>query len=553
MTDTKILQFDTDVRASLLRGVETLALAVQATLGPSGRNVILQKKHNALPTSTKDGVSVAKEIKLKDPFENQGAQILKEASLKTATHAGDGTTTSTVIAYNLFKAACESLANNPTINAILLKREIDNLCQEAVEKIREVSVPVTTSEDIFSVATVSANNDSQIGQLIASAIEKVGRDGIIYVEEGNTAETQLELVEGLQFKRGYASPYFVTNQHKFTTELEDAIIVVTDVAVTSFSQIEAPANVAMKNGKPLVIIAEKIGDEALATLVVNKMRGTLKACAVQAPEFGEKRRQILEDIAMATGATFLSAQRGTPYPTDVNDWTDAMFGSAKKVIVTKTDTTIVEGNCDKDAIQKRVNELKEQLESTSLAPVDKEKIQERLARLIGGVAIIRVGANTEVEMKEKRDRIDDAVQATKAALEEGIVPGGGKMLLMTRVDPLSRYTPVKLLAVLLFNQAVAAPLRTICDNAGISKDEIDNIIKTITKSGKDTWDGYNLLEDKYCNLREKGIVDPAKVTRVALENAISVAGTLMTTAAAVVIDPEESKPQQEIDPAMFMQ
>lgn len=549
-TPVKLIKFTTDqgsndsVIDDLKNGVEKLTNAVAATLGPSGRNVILQTPYG-LPTSTKDGVSVAKEVFLSDPFENIGAQIVKEAALKTSTLAGDGTTTSTVLANAIFSQAVQAGIQDKQFNPIRVKRQIDAAVSKVIDFIDKNALKVTSPTQLANVATLSANSDQGIGTLISEAMQKVGRDGMVYVEDGRGSETSLNIVEGMQFKRGYSSPYFVTDQTKMNVVLDEPLIVVTDKKLSSIADIEVPCTLANRMGRPILFIADDIEGEALALLVINKIKGLLRACAIKAPEFGERRTQALEDIALATGATFLSQARGVPYPKDDEHFPESYMGTAKKVIITKNDTTIIEGNGFEEDIQRQVVAIKQQLENKSLAPVEIEKLQERMARLIGGVAVITVGAPTEVEMKEKKDRIDDALQATRAAVEEGIVPGGGVLLLraITAIDTDDQGSQI-------LKKALEAPLRTLLMNNGEEQAKIDSILQAV-KSQTSINSGYNVATGTFCDdLMEIGIVDPAKVTRVALENAASVAGTLMTTACAIVNGPVDNKNIYQ-DPNMY--
>ncbi|MEO9475311.1 MAG: chaperonin GroEL [Cyclobacteriaceae bacterium] len=523
----KEIFFDTDARDSIKRGVDVLANAVKVTLGPKGRNVILDKKFGA-PTITKDGVSVAKEIELKEPIENMGAQLVKEVASKTADDAGDGTTTATVLTQAIFNHGIKNVAAGA--NPMDVKRGIDKAVAKVVENLRSQSKEISTSEEIAQVATVSANNDHEIGQMIANAMDKVGKDGVITVEEAKGTETEVKTVEGMQFDRGYLSPYFVTNTEKMEAELESPYILIYDKKVSNMKELLPILEATAQTGKPLLIIAEDVDGEALATLVVNKIRGSLKIAAVKAPGFGDRRKAMLEDIAILTGGTVISEERGYKLENATLDY----LGTAEKINIDKDNTTIVNGAGKADDIQARVNQIKQQIENTT-SDYDKEKLQERLAKLSGGVAILYIGAATEVEMKEKKDRVDDALHATRAAVQEGIVAGGGVALIRAlksieglELENLDQTTGVKI----VFN-AIQAPLRTIVDNAGGEASVVVNAVK----EGKDDY-GFNAATGEYVNMFKAGIIDPTKVTRLALENAASIASLLLTTEAVVADEPE---------------
>lgn len=523
----KEIFFDTDARDSIKRGVDVLANAVKVTLGPKGRNVILDKKFGA-PTITKDGVSVAKEIELKEPIENMGAQLVKEVASKTADDAGDGTTTATVLTQAIFNHGIKNVAAGA--NPMDVKRGIDKAVTKVVENLRSQSKEISTSEEIAQVATVSANNDHEIGQMIANAMDKVGKDGVITVEEAKGTETEVKTVEGMQFDRGYLSPYFVTNTEKMEAELESPYILIYDKKVSNMKELLPILEATAQTGKPLLIIAEDVDGEALATLVVNKIRGSLKIAAVKAPGFGDRRKAMLEDIAILTGGTVISEERGYKLENATLDY----LGTAEKINIDKDNTTIVNGAGKAEDIQGRVNQIKQQIENTT-SDYDKEKLQERLAKLSGGVAILYIGAATEVEMKEKKDRVDDALHATRAAVQEGIVAGGGVALIRAlksieglELENLDQTTGVKI----VFN-AIQAPLRTIVDNAGGEASVVVNAVK----EGKDDY-GFNAATGEYVNMFKAGIIDPTKVTRLALENAASIASLLLTTEAVVADEPE---------------
>lgn len=525
----KEIFFDTDARDSIKKGVDTLANAVKVTLGPKGRNVILDKKFGA-PTVTKDGVSVAKEIELSEPIENMGAQLVKEVASKTADSAGDGTTTATVLTQAIFNHGIKNVAAGA--NPMDLKRGIDKAVAVIVENLKKQSKDIKANDEIEQVATVSANNDSEVGKMIANAMEKVGKDGVITVEEAKGTETEVKTVEGMQFDRGYLSPYFVTNTEKMEAELESPYILIYDKKISNMKELLPVLEATAQTGKPLVIIAEDVEGEALATLVVNKIRGSLKIAAVKAPGFGDRRKAMLEDIAILTGGTVISEERGYKLENATLDY----LGTAEKINIDKDNTTIVNGSGDKKDIEGRINQIKQQIENTT-SDYDKEKLQERLAKLSGGVAILYIGAATEVEMKEKKDRVDDALHATRAAVQEGIVAGGGVALIraMSSLDSLELDNIDQNTGVKIVRSAIQAPLRTIIENAGGEASVVVNEVA----NGKDDY-GYNAATDEYVNMFKAGIIDPTKVTRLALENASSIASLLLTTECVVADEPEEA-------------
>jgi chaperonin GroEL len=525
---SKNIFFDTDARDKLKKGVDALADAVKVTLGPKGRNVILDKKFGA-PAVTKDGVTVAKDIELKEPIENMGAQLVKEVASKTADAAGDGTTTATVLTQAIFNIGIKNVAAGA--NPMDLKRGIDKAVTAIVENLKKQSKKINNNNEIAQVATISANNDQEIGKMIASAMEKVGKDGVITVEEAKGTETEVKTVEGMQFDRGYLSPYFVTNTDKMEAELERPYVLIYDKKISSMKELLPVLEAVVQTGRPLLIISEDVDGEALATLVVNKIRGALKIAAVKAPGFGDRRKAMLEDIAALTGGTVISEERGFK----LENATLEYLGTAEKIIVDKDNTTVVNGAGKKEEITARINQIKAQIENTT-SDYDKEKLQERLAKLSGGVAILYIGAATEVEMKEKKDRVDDALHATRAAVEEGIVPGGGVALIRAAaaLDSIKLDNEDQMTGVNIIKVAIEAPLRTIVANAGLE----GSVIVQKVKEGKDDF-GYNAREDRYENMIAAGILDPTKVTRLALENAASIAALLLTTECVVADQPEE--------------
>ncbi|QED38041.1 chaperonin GroEL [Antarcticibacterium arcticum] len=525
----KDIKFNLEARDGIKRGVDALANAVKVTLGPKGRNVIISKSFGA-PTVTKDGVTVAKEIELEDPLENMGAQMVKEVASKTNDLAGDGTTTATVLAQAIVKEGLKNVAAGA--NPMDLKRGIDKAVHAITANLAEHTKEVgNSSEKIKQVASISANNDDVIGELIAEAFQKVGKDGVITVEEAKGTETHVDVVEGMQFDRGYLSPYFVTNSEKMTADLEDPYILLYDKKISSMKDLLPVLEPVAQSGKPLLIIAEDVDGEALATLVVNKLRGSLKIAAVKAPGFGDRRKAMLEDIATLTGGTVISEERGFSLENATLD----MLGTAEKVAIDKDNTTVVNGSGDNTAIKDRVNQIKAQIESTT-SDYDKEKLQERLAKLAGGVAVLYVGAASEVEMKEKKDRVDDALNATRAAIEEGIVAGGGVALVRakTALVNLKGENADEETGIQIVNKAIEAPLRTIVENAGGEGSVVINKVL----EGKDNY-GYDAKSNTFVDMMTAGIIDPKKVTRIALENAASVAGMILTTECALIDIKEE--------------
>jgi len=520
----KDITFDISARDGIKRGVDALANAVKVTLGPKGRNVIISKSFGA-PTVTKDGVSVAKEIELEDELENMGAQMVKEVASKTNDLAGDGTTTATVLAQAIVKEGLKNVAAGA--NPMDLKRGIDKAVEALTKNLAEQTQEVgDSSEKIKQVASISANNDDLIGELIAEAFGKVGKEGVITVEEAKGTDTYVDVVEGMQFDRGYLSPYFVTNSEKMTADLENPYILLFDKKISTMKDLMPVLEPVAQSGKPLLIIAEDVDGEALATLVVNKLRGSLKIAAVKAPGFGDRRKAMLEDIAILTGGTVISEERGF----SLENATIDMLGTAEKVAIDKDNTTIVNGSGDDNAIKERVNQIKAQIETTT-SDYDKEKLQERLAKLAGGVAVLYVGAASEVEMKEKKDRVDDALHATRAAVEEGIVAGGGVALVRAKavLEAVATENADEATGIQIVARAIEAPLRTIVSNAG---GEGSVVINKVLEGDKDF--GYDAKTDTYVDMMKAGIIDPKKVTRVALENAASVSGMILTTECALI-------------------
>jgi len=532
---SKIITFDVDARSALKRGVDQLADAVKVTLGPKGRNVIIDKKFGA-PTITKDGVTVAKEIELEDPIENLGAQMVKEVASKTSDVAGDGTTTATVLAQAIVREGLKNVTAGA--NPMDLKRGIDLAVSTITGELKRMSREVTGKKEIAQVGTISANNDETIGNLIADAMEKVGKDGVITVEEAKGTETSMDVVEGMQFDRGYLSPYFVTDAETMETILENPFILIHDKKISSIKDLLPMLEKTAQSGRGLIIIAEDIEGEALATLVVNKLRGTIRVAAVKAPGFGDRRKAMLEDIAILTGGTVISEEKG--YKLD--QATVEYLGTAKKVTIDKDNTTIVEGAGSSDDIKKRINEIKSQIDKTS-SDYDREKLQERLAKLSGGVAVLKIGASTEVEMNEKKARVEDALHATRAAVEEGIVPGGGVAYLraVKVLDGLKGENHDQDTGIAIIRRAVEEPIRQIVTNAGLEASVIANRIKEGTGS-----DGFNARTEVYEDLIAAGVIDPTKVSRVALENAASVSSLLLTTEATIVEKPEPEKPMPQM-------
>jgi len=526
----KQLLFDESARQAILRGITVLTDAVKATLGPRGRNVIIDRKFGS-PNITKDGVTVAKEIELKDPYENMGAQLLREVASKTSDVAGDGTTTATVLAYSIYKEGMKHVTSGA--NAIDLKRGIDKAVETVVENLKKMSKPVAEKKEIAQVGTISANNDATIGELIADAMDKVGKDGVITVEEAKSMATTLEVVEGMQFDRGYISPYFITDPDRMECVLENVFILIHDKKISSMKDLLPLLEQVAKMGKPLLIIAEEVEGEALATLVVNKLRGTIQVCAVKAPGFGDRRKAMLEDIAVLTKGTVISEDIGLKLENvKLND-----LGQAKKITIDKENTTIVEGAGDTAAIQGRVKQIKAQIEETT-SDYDREKLQERLAKLVGGVAVINVGAATESEMKEKKARVEDALHATRAAVEEGIVPGGGVALIrcIKALDKLKLDHDLQI-GVSIVKKALEEPIRQIINNTGLES----SIIVEKVKENKDVNYGFDAYKEEYCDMLKAGIIDPTKVARTALQNAASVSGLMLTTEVMITELPDDEK------------
>jgi chaperonin GroEL len=544
------IKFGIDARKQLLNGVNKLADAVVATLGPAGRNVLIENK-GVTPSSTKDGVTVAKSIDLEDKLENVGAQLVKQASIKTADKAGDGTTTSTLLAREIFAQGLEYVGEGH--NATQIKRGIDLAVQDVVGFLGSEVKEITEEGQLEQVATISANNDPEVGKLISTAMDKVGIEGVVTIEESKTGETYLETVEGIQFDRGYKSPYFVTDNSTMTAVLRNPLILLLDKRIQQVKELLPVLEACSSQNKSLLIIADDIDGEALSTLVVNKMRGTLGVCAVRAPQFGERKTAMLEDIAILTGGQVVSTEKGMRLDKFNPDW----LGKANKVTVTKDKTTIIDAQGETEAIEERVADIK-QLIDDSTSPYEKETLQDRLAKFVGGVSIVYVGGQTEVEMKEKKDRVEDALHATRAALEEGILPGGGTALLhsadwMTANIEEDATHAVRLGYDIVIS-AIEKPFYQIMENAGFSFDEIGDIEQEI-KETQDFWIGYNPIEDDIFNMYKEGIIDPMKVTRLALENAASVAGTMLLTEAVVTDIPSEDQdndPMAGIDPSMLM-
>src|SRR5450432_2172935 len=526
----KEITFDTNARDRIKRGVDKLADAVKVTLGPKGRNVIIDKKFGA-PMVTKDGVTVAKEIELKDPIENMGAQLVKEVASKTADAAGDGTTTATVLAQSIYSHGIKNVAAGA--NPMDLKRGIDKAVTAVVEHLRKQSKNIKGSQEITQVASISSNNDAEIGKMIATAMEKVGKDGVITVEEAKGTETEVKTVEGMQFDRGYLSPYFVTNTEKMEADLESPYILIYDKKISSMKELLPILEASAQTGKPLLIIAEEVEGEALATLVVNKIRGALRVAAVKAPGFGDRRKAMLEDIAVLTGGKVISEETGMK----LEDAKLDSLGRAEKINIDKDNTTIVNGAGKKGEINGRINQIKAQIETTT-SDYDKEKLQERLAKISGGVAILYIGAATEVEMKEKKDRVDDALHATRAAVEEGIVPGGGVSFIRA-TEALEKFKGAnedETTGIAIVKRAIEEPLRQIVINSGIE----GSIVVQKIKEGKGDF-GFNARTEVYENLLKAGVIDPTKVTRIALENAASIAGMLLTTECVVADRPKKEE------------
>jgi chaperonin GroEL len=532
----KELLFDTDARAKLKKGVDALAEAVKVTLGPKGRNVVIDKKFGS-PTITKDGVTVAKEVELSDPIENMGAQMVKEVATKTSDLAGDGTTTATVLAQAIYREGLKNVTAGA--NPMELKRGIDKAVEAIIEELKAVSTPTPGKKEIAQVGTISANNDSEIGKLIAEAMEKVGKDGVITVEEAKGLETTLETVDGMQFDRGYLSPYFVTDPEKMEAVLDDGYILIHDKKISAMKDLLPVLEKVAQTGKPLLLIAEDVEGEALATLVVNKLRGTLKVAAVKAPGFGDRRKEMLRDIAILTGGQVISEEVGFKLENaTLND-----LGRAKRIVIDKDNSTLVDGKGKEGEIEGRIGEIRAAIEK-STSDYDREKLQERLAKLSGGVAVIDVGAATETEMKEKKARVEDALHATRAAVEEGIVPGGGVALIRAqKALEKIRGSADEKIGVEIVRKAIEEPIRAIASNAGVE----GSIVLAKVKESKEKNFGYNAATDSYEDLVKAGVIDPTKVTRTALQNAASIAGLLLTTE-CVVVEKKEDKPAPAMPP-----
>ena len=537
---SKIIKFGPKGREKLVKGIDTLADAVVSTLGPNGRNVVIEKEHGQVQ-STKDGVTVAKHISLKDPVENLGVNLVRDASIKTADKAGDGTTTSTLLAREMIKGGLSHLNNGA--NAVDIKREIDRSVEEVIDVLKnKISEDISSEGQLEQVATVSANNDKEIGKLISTALDKVGDEGIVHIEESKSGETYLETVEGMQFDRGFKSPYFVTDNNTMTSTLSDVSVLIADHKFTSVKELLPILEGVAKQAKSLLIIAEDIDHEALATLIVNKQRGTLNVCAVKAPDFGDRRKLILEDIAIMTGGVVFDKSKGMKLDKFSWDW----FGEARTATIGKDKTTIIDGKGDEEAINKRIEELAHQVEGSE-SEFEREQLQSRLAKMCGGVSIIHVGGRNETEMNEKKDRVDDALHATKAAIEEGIVPGGGSALLYAResIDNCN-------IGAEIVYKACGKPFEQILINAGHDSVKAQMLGRySLVESGNGTWAGYNIKTDKVVDMKESGIIDPTKVTRVALENAAAVAGTVLLTECIVVNEPKDDKQQPQMDPSMM--
>ena len=540
---SKIIEIGSKARKKLTEGVDKMADAVVATLGPNGRNVVISKPGD-YPQSTKDGVTVAKSITLEDPIEELGVQMLKQAAIKTSDNAGDGTTTATLLAREMINMGLKKL--NDGSNAVDIKKGIDRGVEAVIEELGKNSEEIASQDQLEQIATISANNDETVGKLISRAMEKVGKDGVVHIEESKNWETYLETVEGMQFDRGYKSPYFVTNNNTMTATLNDVYILIADHKFTQVKDLLPILEQVSNTNKSLLIIADDIDSEALATLIVNKMRGTLKCCAVKAPEFGERKKLILEDIATLTGGQVFSKEKGMKLEKFSWEW----VGEARVATIGKEKTTIVDGKGSEEDINIRVEELAKQIENSE-TPFEMERLQDRMSKFVGGVAIVHVGGNTELEMQEKKDRVDDALHATKAALEEGIVPGGGMALLYSHnvLYGMENGNPDYNFGLTIVQQACKKPFEQILTNAGKTETEAQ-ILSYEFEGNNDPWKGYNIKEDKEVNMKESGIIDPFKVTRHALQNAASVAGTILLTE-AVVVDKPEDKKDQGIDPSMM--
>lgn len=537
MNNTKVLTFSSEAREKIRKGVNEISSAVQATLGPCGRNVLIEKEFGA-PIITKDGVTVAKEVYLKDPIANIGAQAIKEVSMKAAKMAGDGTTTATVLANYMYNEGYKAI--NAGVNPVELKRGMDLATKQIISNIREMSIEVATNEKIKQVGTISANNDTAIGSLIAEAMDSVGKNGVIQVDESKTSETTLEIVEGMQIDRGFISPYFATNNSTMTTTLENPFILIYDRKISSVKEILPLLETCSKQNKPLLIIADDVDGEALATMVLNKGRGILNVCAIKAPGFGDRKIHNLEDIAILTGGTVISAQKSMK----LDKMTVDMLGRARNVVVSQNETIIVDGAGNFDSINTRIDEIKTQYEKAD-SDYEKQFLKERMSKLIGGVAILNIGAATELELKEKKDRVDDALQATRAAVEEGIVPGGGIALLNASHVTVSYENEDQRHGIEIVKKACFAPFKAIVENAGKSAEAIKAKLDTIEKDNPSAdFFGYDARNDKFVVMVDAGIIDPTKVTRTALELATSVAGTLLTTECVISIDPESEQKEK---------
>ena len=537
---SKLIKFGPEGRDKMVKGIDTLADAVVSTLGPNGRNVAIQLDHNQVQ-STKDGVTVAKHIGLKDPFEQLGVNLIQNASIKTADKAGDGTTTSTLLAREMIKDGLQHLNNGA--NAVDIKRGIEVAVKEVVKELQtSISEDITSEGQLEQVATISSNNDQEIGKLISAAIEKVGVEGIVHIEESKSGDTYLETVEGMQFDRGFKSPYFVTDNNTMTSTLSDVSVLIADHKFTSVKELLPILEGVAKQAKSLLIIAEDIDHEALATLIVNNQRGTLNVCAVKAPDFGDRRKLILEDIAIMTGGVVFDKSKGMKLDKFSWDW----FGEARTATIGKDKTTIIDGKGDEEAINSRASELANQVEGSE-SEFEREQLQSRLAKMCGGVSIIHVGGRNETEMNEKKDRVDDALHSTKAAIEEGIVPGGGAALLYARESINNSNIGSEIVY-----KSCGKPFEQILINAGHESVEAQMLGRyKLVESGNDTWAGYNIKTDKVVDMKESGIIDPTKVTRVALENAAAVAGTVLLTECIIVNEPKEDKQHPQMDPSMM--
>ena len=537
---SKIIEFGPEGRDKLVKGIDTLANAVVSTLGPNGRNVVIERPGQS-PISTKDGVTVAKHISVSDPVENLGVNLVREASIKTADKAGDGTTTSTLLAREMIKDGLKHLANGA--NAVEIKRGIDKAVKVLIKDLKEnISEDISSEDQLEQIATISANNDPEIGKLIATAMDKVGVEGVVHIEESKTGETYLETVEGMQFDRGYLSHYFVTNNNTMSCTLEDPYVLVLNQKLSQVKDLLPMLEAVSNTNKSLLIIAEDVDSEALATLIVNKARGTIKVCAVKAPDFGDRRKLILEDIAAVTGATVFDKDKGMKLDKFSWEW----FGEARTVTISKEKTTIIDGKGEESVVKQRLEELTSQIDEAQ-SSFEMEKLQERLAKMAGGVSIIHVGGYTETEMNEKKDRVDDALHATKAAIEEGIVPGGGAALLYAReVVPNCK----SCIGAHIVYKACGKPFEQILVNAGHDAVSSQMIGRDLVKDKNNTWNGYNIKTDLIVDMKQKGIIDPTKVTRTALENAAAVAGTVLLTECIVVDEPKDDK-QPQMDPSMM--